>query len=260
MSQSPLFKYTESIDYLGDFPGAERERDRLRVLVAAGSVDVTDRAQRALGKVSVTGTPIEDALASEGLDHLLVGQEDGEVWSVTQDAPVEVGTWSAGNLTVEQAAALEIGTWNAGTLAVQEDTSLDVSGATVPVSHQGVIDVSSRDGRNLGDVDVTDLPDSDYAEADAATLNADATNSYSLAATGADALDGRVTASGTHDVAVEWQLSTGTVVKTESVASGVAGGTWTDLTGLEAITPYAVVKITDTSSAAQTTTVAAHLR
>jgi len=180
MSQSQLFKYTESIDYLGDFPGAERERDRLRVLVAAGSVDVTDRAQRALGKVSVTGTPIEDALASEGLDHLLVGQEDGEVWAVEQQSPVAVENTSgtqvdpATDTTLTNTLAREIATWSAGTLPVEQQTPVSLEdttgtavdpateatlsalasalasngGDTLQVSQQGVVDVSSRDGRN----------------------------------------------------------------------------------------------------------------
>jgi len=260
MSQSPLFKYTESIDYLGDFPGAERERDRLKVMVAAGAVDLTDRAERAIGNVTVDGTPIEDALAAEGLDHLLVGQAEGEVFTVAQNAPVEVGTWSAGTLTVDQANALTVGTWNAGTLAVQEDTPLDVSGATVPVSHQDVIDVSSRDGRNLGDVDVTALPDSDFASENATALASGGTVSNSLAASGSDTLRGRVVrASTSYDVEVDWEDSNGNVLFTDSVASGVIAGTETSLNE-KAISPYCTVRVVDAGAASGAVTASFHLR
>ncbi|AFD02307.1 putative protein 26 [Haloarcula hispanica icosahedral virus 2] len=250
MTQSPLFKYSESVDYLGNFPGANRERDQITVAVAAGSVDLTDRARRALGEVTVDGTPIEEALASVGADHLLVGQPDGQVWSVEQTAPV----------AVEDSNGTQVDPATDTTLSAIAAALASNGGDTLQVDQQGVVDVSSRDGRNLGDVDVTDLPDADYVEAAGATLASGTTNSYAPVAVGADALDGRVKASGTHDVSVEWQDSNGNVVKTNSVASGVAGGTWTDLGGLTAITPYPVVKVTDTSGADQTADVVVHLR
>lgn len=161
------------------------------------------------------------------------------------DTPVDIADREARDLGKVDVAGAD------STLPVQEDTPLDVSGATVPVSHQGVIDVSSRDGRNLGDVDVTELPDVDAVEWDGFTLSASTTAELRLAAIGGEKLQGVVVSTGSYDVDIAWETSGGTVITTTSVASGVAGGTATQIDEIVQ-SPYATVQVTDTSAADQT--------
>lgn len=231
VNQSEEYKYLNRVDEVGSLPGSNREQDVLEaVLLGTIDADIRSDMSRSLGEVRIDSATQLDVSAAT----VPVSPED------TTGEAID----PASETTLSALAA-----------------ALASNGAdTLQVDQQGAVDVSSRDGRNLGDVDVTDLPDSDYAEADGAALDAGTTNTYTLSAAGADSLDGRVRASGTYDVSVEWQLSTGTVARSNTVATGVTGGTWTDLSGLTAVTPYAAVKVTDTSGAAQTTTVAAHLR
>jgi len=140
-SQSELYKHVEIIDYVGDMVGADKPADQLKVSIVdqetSPEVDVVDRAGRTLGTVSVDQLPepvttdLADALASNANDTV----------RVASPSPLDV---SASTVPVEQQTPVEIGTW---------------SGGTLPVDQQGVLDVSSRDSRNLGDVDVTALTD-----------------------------------------------------------------------------------------------------
>lgn len=246
MGQSNLYKATENVDYLGDFPGAQRERDRLRVMVSEGSVDIEDRVARSLGSVTVDGTPIDDALAATGADHLLVGQADGESFDVEQATPI--GVEDSGGTQVDPATEATLATLAA---AVNGNDRIEVDVPTV-------VDISSRDGRNLGSVDVTAMPDQDVVEHDAATLASGGTLTFTLSATGAESLLGTIVSSGTYDLTVSWQTSTGTEIKSESIASGVAAGTATDL-DLPARSTNVVVTVTDTSGAEQTVSGVAHL-
>lgn len=50
-----------------------------------------------------------------------------------------------------------------------------------------------------------------------------------LEATGASQLAGQVMAEGQYTLRADWHDDSGTVVRQETVASGVSGGTWTDL-------------------------------
>ncbi|WP_224214665.1 hypothetical protein [Natrinema longum] len=161
-----------------------------------------------------------------------------------------------GIVTVEQRDTVSVN--QAGTVAVQEDTPLDVSASTVPVDHQGVIDISSRDNRILGDVDITALPDADRADWSGATIAADGSIEHSLAAVGADRLRGRVESTGSYDIQVSWLAEDGTELFTDEIASGVAAGTATDIDE-PAVGPEATVTIVDTSSAEQTATGVFHL-
>lgn len=265
--QSRLWKATADVDSIGNFPGADPVSDRVRAIISSGEVDVASLPEP-------IETMLSAALVSEGDDAVQVATKypldvsDSTV-PVEQQTPVSVEDANGNSInpateaTLSSTLAREIATWTAGTLPVNQQTPVEIgtwSGGTLPVEHQGVIDVSSRDSRNLGDVDVTDLPDSDYAESEAQTLTANGSVDLVLTATGADALDGRVKSSGTYDVVVEWQTSGGNQIKSTTVASGVAGGTWTDISSETAVTPFAVVRINDTSGADQTADGGVHLR
>lgn len=122
------YKYINRVDALGDLPGANREADVLDVIVhRIASVDPTNDTERELGRVRLMDTDSNELIPAKeaSLQDLLA--------ALSSD-----GTDS---------------------LLIESNSPLDASAATVPVSHQGVIDVSSRDGRNLGDVDVTALPE-----------------------------------------------------------------------------------------------------
>jgi len=253
MAQSDAYKYVEQTDYLADLVGADIAQDVLRTVVqrVEAAVDIADRADRDLGNVEVANLAVNSALASDGSDTLQVEQQTPVVLEDTGGTAVDPAT----ETTLD-------------TLAALVDALASNDSDTLLVEQQGVVDVSSRDGRNLGDVDVTalpdvtvaTLPDSDYVEAAAAALTADGSNEYAPTAQGADTLDGRVKSSGTYDAVLEWQDSAGNVVKSVDLGTGVAADTWTDVSGETAITPYPVVRITDTSSAAQTVDAALHLR
>lgn len=253
MTQSDLYKRQEQIDRVHDLVGADVPRDVLKV--AIGTQDVP---------LDVSGSEIGVSIDSQTLSALDTDLAAALVSNATDTLRVEqqspVGVEDSGGAQVDPATET---TLSALVAALESN-----GGDTLRVDQQGVLDVSSRDSRNLGDVDVTsipsvtisELPSSDFTEAFEAALSADQTNSYTLAAHGADALDGRAKSSGQYDVTVEWLDSSGNVIKSNAVATAVAGGTWTDLSGLTAITPFADVKIADTSSASQTATVVAHLR
>lgn len=174
---------------------------------------------------------------------------------------VDVGDASVGidsAVTVDQIEqAIEVASISE-LVSVQEDSPLDVSATTVPVEHQGVIDVSDRDDRTLGDVDITQLPDADRQDWNSVTLAADSSLEHTMAAVGADRLRGRVSSSGSYDVQVSWLAEDGTELFVDEIASGVAGGTATDI-DLIAIGPEATVSVVDTSSAEQTVSGVLHL-
>jgi hypothetical protein len=89
MSQSDLYKYQSNIDYLGDFPGADVEKNRVLTTLKESSakLDIESRVGRTLGTVGVNDTSdtqidpategtlstvadLADALASNGGDTL----------------------------------------------------------------------------------------------------------------------------------------------------------------------------------------------
>lgn len=227
------YKFVQEVNYLADQIGADRARDLLKVAVEGGDLTVEQ------------ATDAEFTVSS-------VGIED------TNDTEIDPATEQTLSTLATESTVSDLATES--TLSLLTDALASNAGDTLQVDQQGVIDVSSRDARNLGDVDVTALPDNDYAEAVGASLSGGATNTYTLTAQGAEHLDGRVKSTGSYDVTVDWQTSGGTVITTDTVATGVAGGTWTDLTDLTAVTPFAAVNVTDTSTNAQTVDIAAHLR
>ncbi len=236
--QSEQFSNGSPIPYLANFPGANP---------AENTVEVTIEGTKDLIEVA----PTNDITIGEILEQVEVTVPG----TVTVDAVQDPLNVSAATVNVQEDTPLDV---SASTVSVQEDTPLDVSAATVPVEHQGVIDVSSRDSRNLGDVDVTDLPNSDRGDWNSASLSADGSLSIQLGAIGADRLRGRVVSSGSYDVEVAWLAEDGTELFTEQINSGVAGGTETTI-DLLTIGAEAIVRVIDASSAAQTVDGVLHL-
>lgn len=247
------YKNTNRIEYLAGFPGADREKDRVDVSIV-GSIGLE------ISKWTAGNLPVDQQTPVE------IGSYSGGPIPVEQQTPVGVEDSGgsqvdpATDTTLTNTLSREIATWSAGTLSVQESSALDVSGATVPVEHQGVIDVSSRDGRNLGDVDVTDLPHNDEAHENSTALASDGTVTNSLAAPGADTLRGRIVRSSTsYDVTVAWEDANGNTLFTDSIASGVAGGTETTINE-PAVSPYCTVTVSDAGSGSGAVTETLHLR
>ncbi|APW99411.1 hypothetical protein CHINAEXTREME_17260 [Halobiforma lacisalsi AJ5] len=256
--QSELYTSEEVIAYLAGFPGARQADDLVAVRIEgddrvevdaelSSEVDVSDDKERLLGQVTVTNlTDVNLEGQASPLD------VSASTVPIQSDGPLDV---SGTTVPIQEDTALDV---SGTTVPIQEDTALDVSASTVPVEHQGVIDVSSRDSRNLGDVDVTDLPDADRADWASATLPADGSIEHSVAAVGADRLRGRVSSSGTYDLEVAWLAEDGTELFTDSVASGVAAGESTDV-DLLTVGPEAIVRVVDQSSAEQTVDGVIHL-
>lgn len=134
----------------------------------------------------------------------------------------------------------------------------------VLVDHPNRLDISSRDGRNLGDVDVTAVndsvqtEDSDSGFFNGASLSADGTISTLLSGQGADNLKGRVVSDSQYTVELSWQDNNGNEIFRDQVASGVAGGTETTLNET-AISPNVELVIADGSSTTATVNGTAHL-
>ena len=222
--QSNEYKNTQKVDAMGDMPGADLARDLLKV-----SLD---------DQTKVLTTELAEALSSNDGDTLLVEQ------SSTFDAAVQ--NWPTDDPATESTLAA------LASALKSEDTDALV------VEHDGVIDVSNRDDRTLGDVDITalpdvtiaTLPDNDVDDLDGATLAADSSLDLSVTAQGADNIRGTVVSSGTYDVTISWQTSTGTEIESVDIATGVTE---------PALSPYTVVTVTDTSSAEQTVDGVTHL-
>lgn len=168
-----------------------------------------------------------------------------------------------------------------GTVSVQENTPLDVSGATVPTEQQTPVGIENSAGAQIdplsaGDqpldvsgavvtvaqqaaVDVGTLPDTDEAFASGAALAGNGETAVgSLTGSGAEALIGQVVSTGAYDVRLDWNDSAGTTIRSETLVTGVAGGTWTDLNE-NAKSPYVDVVVVDGSGASQTIDGTAHL-
>jgi hypothetical protein len=224
--QSEAYKHVARVDELGDLPGSNLELDALEVIVIGGTGVEDSTGTRVNPATEATLTKISEALATN----------DGDAIVVTEDAPLDVS-----------AAALEVGSWSAGVLAIQEDAALDVSGETVPVDQQGVVDISSRDGRTLGDVEVTDLPDHDEAFENGTSLSSGGSLSIGLAAEGAEELAGKISReTASYDVTIQWlDAPGGSVLFTTSVATGVAAGTETDINQSTLYSPYLNVVVAD---------------
>lgn len=142
------------------------------------------------------------------------------------------------------------------------------------------VDVSDRDLRDLGDVEVTDGAGTVISPATEGTLAGTLPREYtntdegfasgaalagngetvvaSLSAAGAESLHGQLKSTGAYDVRIDWKNSAGTVIREETIASAVTGGNWTDL-NQDAKSPYADVVIVDGSGASQTADGTTHM-
>jgi hypothetical protein len=166
MSQSDNYKNVARVDYLADMVGGDVAQDILKTVIETveDQIDVEDRADRDLGKVDVADTDL--TLPTEQQTPVGVENTSGTAVNPATEGTLsstlsrEIATWSAGTLPVEQQTPVqledstgtnidpatdstlsntltrEIATWSAGTLSTN---------------------VTDRDGRNLGDVDVTSL-------------------------------------------------------------------------------------------------------
>jgi len=98
------------------------------------------------------------------------------------------------------------------------------------------------------------------ATANGASLASGGTLSRSVEAPGAETLRGRVVrASTSYDLVVDWEDSSGNVLFTDTIATGVAAGTETAVNE-SAISAYATVRVVDAGSASGSVTLTAHLR
>nr|ADE29173.1 hypothetical protein [uncultured virus] len=110
--------------------------------------------------------------------------------------------------------------------------------------------------------DAQDLQQTASAYENATNVNADAEVANLLVAPGGSNITGRVVSSGQYDVIVRYQDDQGNTIFTETVATGVAGGTQTRLgpnnTTVEPESDHVEIAISDTSSAQQTVNAVLH--
>ena len=222
----------------------------------SGGTVIDPASEQTVTSVANLLDAIEDALASVASDSLLVDSNSalgvqsaspldvsGATVPTEQQTPVAVED-SAGTQvdpatdgTLSSTLSREIASWTAGTLPVQEASPMDVSAATVP----------------------TDSQNTDEAFANGATLLAnDTVAAASLAASGAERIRGQVTSSGGYDVQAVWQDDAGNTIRTETLATGVTGGNWTDI-DVVAKSPYVDIVVADTSGADQTVDATVHV-
>jgi len=197
----------------------------------------------------------------------------------------EIGTWTAGVLPTEQQTPVgvedslgnQIDPATQSTLqsvldSVSTESTLSaIAGALnsnstdkLVVDHPNVIDVSSRDGRNLGDVDVISITDtvqtedSDSGFFNAAAISGNGSVSLSLSAQGSGSVTGRVVSDGQYTVEISWKDDSGNEIFRDEVASAVAGGT-TQKINKDAISPNADVIITDGSGTSSVVNATVHM-
>lgn len=104
------------------------------------------------------------------------------------------------------------------------------------------------------------MPTGDTVTTTGESLGSGETNDHSLAQSGADQLSGVVTRDSTsYDIDVVWQDRDGTDIETESIASGVGGGSQTTF-DLPARSPYATLQVSDAGSSSGSYDLVAHLR
>lgn len=219
-------------------------------------MSATGRAYRHFQRIDYLADIVGADIAA---DVIKVRLEDEDIaLRVTEDSPLDVSAAQvpvaleadddAGNTAAVQAE--ELGTALGGTetalVTYLAQALASIGNDTLQVDQQGVVDVSSRDGRNLGDVDVTALPDHDEAFENQTSLASGGTVENALAAPGADTLEGRVVRGTTsYDVTIEWlDAPGGNVIFTTSVATGVAAGTETAISET-AQSPYCNVIVAD---------------
>lgn len=104
------------------------------------------------------------------------------------------------------------------------------------------------------------MPTGDTVFKSGASLGSGETDNHILKQPGADKLSGSVTRKSTnYNVDIVWQDGDGNDIETESVASGVGGGTQTTF-DVTARSPYAKLQIGDDGSGSGTYDLTAHFR
>jgi len=109
-----------------------------------------------------------------------------------------------------------------------------------------------------GAKDVSVLLDTAKSYWNGSSLSASGSLTVALNAQNAENLFGQVKSTGTYDLNVLWKDDAGNTIRTESIASGVGAGTWTDLNQVLK-SDYIVVEIVDTSASSQTVDGTIHL-
>lgn len=104
------------------------------------------------------------------------------------------------------------------------------------------------------------MPTNDTEFQNGTALGSGETDEYTLKQPGAGNLSGSVTRATTaYDLDVVWQDNSGTDIETESIASGVAGGTQTTF-DVAARSPYAKIQVSDSGAGSGSYDLVAHLR
>jgi hypothetical protein len=217
--QSDEYKRTNEIAYLADMPGARLEENRIYAIVDDGEIDVVDRADRKLGQTDVTdrsdrevGKVIVKSGEIDVRDRADRALGTVAVSELPDGVTEEGGLAIAEPITVEQGSVVPI-----RSEALTQLASTVTEDGRVEVDHPTVIDVSSRSDRNLGEVAVTEEPDSDQAAWKEQTVESGEAVSTELSGPGTDRLRGRIEASGPITVEIEW-LSEGEAVLTDTIA------------------------------------------
>lgn len=251
-----------------------------------GSVDIEDRDGRVLGDVEISSvkeaieTTLHDALSSEGEDSVLVSTDEaldvsGEVVEVKQasafemvalkpipinsespldvsaaEVDVDIASQSQSPITVTDDGSLAISVWDAGTVPTEQQSPIGIEGDVQVVSSQP-LDVSGE---------VVEVSPTNTGEAYFSSVNMEADGSVSRAmqAVGGSSLNGQVVSDSQYTVEVAWDDDQGNTVRTEEVAAGVAGGTWTNI-NLDLRSPRLEVVVSDGSSSQSTVSGTLHI-
>jgi hypothetical protein len=262
MTQSDIYANLNTVHTVQNILGGDVSRDALKVALAFQDVELTTALDHVGGQaqsavdLAARIDALADALAKNAGDELRVTAPS--TLPVDQQTAIEIGTWSGGTLPTDQQTPIEVGTWSAGVLSVTDDGALvvdDYTGTTLPVEQQTPVEIGTWSG---GTLPVEDR--NDWAIEDGTALASGATTEQPLAAEGAEDIRLRISrATTSYDVEIDWEDDTGTVIWTESVATGVAGGTETKDT-IPASTPYATVRVADAGSSSGAVTATYNMR
>lgn len=171
------------------------------------------------------------------------------------ETPLDINSDTALDVS---ASPLEVGTWSAGVLSVQEDTPLDASASPLEVGtwSAGALDASAAT--------VTTDPSpnvSDEAFENGTSLASGNTLTNNLSKPGAKRLTGRVVrASTSYDVHLDVLDSAGgNTLFTIDIATGVAAGTETAIDE-KVESPHVAVRVEDAGAASGAVTASLYLR
>lgn len=288
MSQNPVYKYQSNIDYLGDFPGADVEANRIETNIAGADarIDIANRAARELGLIGVkdsadtridpatetTLSALAAALASNGNDRI-------RTTAVLNDGPVYVegddddgNTLKANAETLSQAITDPNGLVTYLARALQSQGSVDqvrmdlqndnvglATETTVSSIDTGVTNLAGALASNATDTVEVQERSAEAIESGTAIASG-GSNTNTLSAVAAERVSGIITRASTqYDVELRWQDGNGNTIQTETVASSVAGGTQTTF-DVPARSETCVLAVVDSGSASGAVDLTAHMR